>query len=123
MAVLVLGLVLFLGPHSLKMALPKGRQALIEGRGKGLVKGIVALCSILGLVLIAWGFASAEPVTLYVPPQWGPMLAAIFMLPALILAVASAAPPGYIKRTVVNPLLLGTILWSVGHLLSVGDLA
>jgi uncharacterized membrane protein len=123
MAVLILGLVLFLAPHSLKMALPQGRKALIERRGEGAVKGIVALSSILGLVLIVWGFASAEPVILYAPPPWGPTLNAILMLPALILTVASGAPPGYIKRAVVNPLLLGTILWSVGHLLSVGDLA
>jgi len=123
MAALILGLVLFLGPHSLKMALPQWRRALIERRGEGPVKGIVALGSILGLVLIVWGFASAEPVILYAPPQWGPTLAAILMLPALILAIASGAPPGYIKRTVVNPLLLGTILWAVGHLLSIGDLA
>jgi len=123
MAVLILGLVLFLGPHSLKMAVPQGRRALIERGGEGPVKGIVALSSIVGLVLIVWGFASAEPVFLYAPPQWGPTLAAILMLPALILAVASGAPPGYIKRAVVNPLLLGTILWAVGHLLSIGDLA
>lgn len=123
MAVLILGLVLFLGPHSLKMAVPQGRKALIEGRGEGLVKAIVALSSILGLVLIAWGFASAETVFLFAPPQWGPTLAGILMLPALILAVASGAPPGYIKRAVVNPLLLATILWAIGHLLSVGDLA
>jgi uncharacterized membrane protein len=123
MAVLILGLVLFLGPHSLKMAVPQGRRALIERRGAGAVKGIVALSSIVGLVLLVWGFASTEPVILYAPPQWGPRLAAILVLPALILAVASVAPPGYIKRAVVNPLLVGTILWAVGHLLSIGDLA
>jgi uncharacterized membrane protein len=123
MAVLILGLVLFLGPHSLKMAVPQGRRALIERRGAGAVKGIVALSSIVGLVLLVWGFASTEPVILYAPPQWGRRLAAILVLPALILAVASVAPPGYIKRAVVNPLLLGTILWAVGHLLSIGDLA
>src|ERR1700730_3956461 len=106
MAVLILGLVLFLAPHSLKMALPQGRMALIARHGTGAVKGIVALSSIVGLVLIVWGFASAAPVILYAPPSWGPTLNAILMLPALILTVASGAPPGYIKRTVVNPLLL-----------------
>ena len=45
------------------------------------------------------------------------------MIPALVLAIASGAPPGYIKRAVVNPLLLATILWAVGHLLALGDLA
>ena len=123
MAVLILGLVLFLGPHSLRMAVPQGRRLLIESVGEGPVKGIVALGSIVGLVLMVWGFASAEPVILYDPPPWGRTLAAILMLPALILAVASVAPAGYIKRAVVNPLLLGTMLWAVGHLLSIGDLA
>jgi uncharacterized membrane protein len=45
------------------------------------------------------------------------------MVPALILAIASVAPAGHIKNTVVNPLLLATILWAAGHLLSNGDLA
>ena len=48
---------------------------------------------------------------------------AILMLPALVLAIASGAPPGYIKRAVLNPLLLATILWAVAHLFALGDLA
>jgi uncharacterized membrane protein len=121
--VLVLGLILFFGGHSLKMALPRWRRDLIEGHGERPFKGIVAVSSILGLVLIIWGFASADLVILYSPPAWGAMVTAILMAPALILAVASGGPPGYIKRAVVNPLLLATILWAAGHLLSNGDLA
>ena len=45
------------------------------------------------------------------------------MVPALVLAIASGAPPGYIKRAVANPLLIATILWATGHLLALGDLA
>ena len=123
MAVLIIGLILFLGAHSLRMALPRWRSGFIGGRGEGPFKGMVALSSILGLVLIVWGFASSELVALYSPPAWGATVAAVLMAPALILAIASVAPPGYIKRAVVNPLLLATILWAGGHLLSNGDLA
>jgi uncharacterized membrane protein len=122
-AALILGLILFLGAHSLRMALPRWRSGFIAGRGEGPFKGIVALSSILGLVLIIWGFASSDAVPLYAPPAWGAMVAAVLMAPALILAIASGAPPGHIKRAVVNPLLLATILWAGGHLLSNGDLA
>src|ERR1041384_1461025 len=123
MAILILGLVLFLGPHSMKMAAPGLRRAILDPRGEGAVKGIVAITSLAGIVLIVWGFAAADTVVLYSPPDWGHTLSAIIMAPALILAIASVAPPGYIKRAVVHPLLIATILWAVGHLLLVGDLA
>lgn len=123
MAVLVLGLILFLGAHSLKMALPRWRKGIIERRGEGPFKGIVAVSSILGLVLIIWGFASAEVAILYGPPSWGPTVTAILMAPALILAIASVTPSGYISRAAANPLLLATILWAAGHLLANGDVA
>jgi uncharacterized membrane protein len=123
MAILIVGLILFLGPHSLKMAAPRWRRAVVNQRGEGPVKGLVALSSLIGIVLIVWGFASAGFVSVYAPPPWGPTLCAILMIPALVLAIASGAPPGYIKRAVVNPLLVATMLWAVGHLLALGDLA
>ncbi len=62
-------------------------------------------------------------VILYAPPAWGATVTAVVMAPAPVLAIASVGPPGYIKRAVANPLLLATILWAAGHLLSNGDLA
>src|SRR3954447_25681962 len=118
MALLIVGLILFLGLHSLKMAAPGWRQAVIGRRGEGPIRGAVALSSLLGIVLIVWGYASADSIFLYAPPQWGSTVCAIFMIPALILAIASGSPPGYIKRAVVHPLLIGTILWATGHLLA-----
>jgi uncharacterized membrane protein len=123
MAALVFGLILFLGAHSLKMAAPRWRKGMVDRRGEGPFKGIVALSPMLGIVLIIWGFASSGAVTVYAPPRWGSTVAAILMVPALILAIASVAPAGHIKNAVVNPLLLATILWAAGHLLSNGDLA
>ena len=123
MAILIVGLLLFLGPHSLKRAAPRWRQGILEARGEGPYKGIVALGSIIGIVLIVWGYASADVAFVYTPPSWGHTLCAILMVPALVLAIASGAPPGYIKRAVAHPLLIGTILWATGHLLALGDLA
>ena len=123
MALLIVGLILFFGPHSLKMATPRWRQRVVDQRGEGAVKGLVALSSLIEIVLIVWGYASAKSVFVYLPPRWGATFCAILMIPALVLAIASGAPPGYIKRAVVNPLLIATILWAVGHLLALGDLA
>src|SRR5262245_54091447 len=123
MAILIIGLILFLGPHSLRMAAPRVRQGIVDRRGEGAVKGIVAIPSLAGIVLIVWGFATAETESLYAPPPWGSTINAILMVPALVLAIASGAPPGHIRHTVVHPLLIATILWAVGHLLSVGDSA
>src|SRR5689334_2884956 len=101
MTLLILGLILFLGPHSLKMAAPRWRKAVIERRGEGAVKGVVAVSSLAGVVLIVWGYASADTVPVYAPPLWGASVCAILMVPALVLAIASGAPPGHIKRVVV----------------------
>jgi uncharacterized membrane protein len=105
------------------MAAGEWRRRVVETRGEGPYKGFVALSSILGVVLIVWGYASAAPVIVYTPPAWGHTLCVIVMAPALVLAIASGAPPGYIKRAVPNPLLVATMLWGAGHLVAVGDLA
>ena len=97
MAILILGLILFLGPHSLKMAAREWRRGVVERRGEGPLKGLVALSSIGGIVLIVWGFASADSVILYTPPPWGHTLCAILMAPALILAIASGESTGSVR--------------------------
>lgn len=125
MAVLVLGLVVFLGVHSLRAVSPEWRAAMIGRLGEGPYKGLYSFAALAGFVLIIWGFslASTDGDILYVPVFGLRHATEGLMLPALILAVASVLPPGYIRRFVRHPLLIATILWSSAHLLVNGEVA
>jgi uncharacterized membrane protein len=122
---LILGLVIVLGTHFFKVVAPAGREALIGRMGEGAYKGVYSLLSLLGLVLIVWGFDRAwqDPVFLYTPPAWGRHVAMAFMIPALILVFASIFPARGIGRYVPHRLLTATVLWASAHLLANGDLA
>ena len=125
MALLVLGLVVFLGVHLLRAAAPAWRNALIGRLGEGPYKGLYSLTAIVGFVLFVWGFslAAGDGGNLYFPAAGLRHVTEALMLPALVLAVASVLPPGHIRRFVRHPLLIGTVLWSFAHLLVNGEVA
>lgn len=124
MAVLIAGLIVMLGLHSIKIVAPRWRASVVARYGEGPYKGAYSLVAISGLVLIVWGFARtwSDPVFLYTPPGWGRHLAMALMAPALVFVFASVFPPGGIKRYVGHPLLIATIVWAVAHILANGDL-
>jgi uncharacterized membrane protein len=123
MALLILGLVLFLGTHAFTMA-REPRAALIARVGEGPYKGLYAALSIAGFVLIAVGFGryrAAGYIPVWDPPVWTRHLALLLVWPAFIMVVA-AYVPGRIKQTLKHPMLAGVKLWAVAHLLANGDL-
>jgi uncharacterized membrane protein len=125
MLVLVLGLILFFVPHSLKMAIPGPRAAFIETRGEGPWKGVVAVPSLIGIGLMIWGwmlYRDSAP-EIFTPPGWGVHAAALSNLIAFILLMMSSGPVGRIKAFVRHPMSLGVAAWGLGHLVSNGDLA
>lgn len=124
MLVLILGLVLFLGVHSTRIFVPEMREHYITARGANSWKMLYTVVSLVGLVLIVWGFVMARqaPVVLYTPVAGINHLALLLMLPVFPLFAASHSP-GYIKATVKHPMLVATILWGVAHLLVNGTLA
>ena len=123
MAVLIIGLALFLGVHSIALAAPDFRSRAIARMGEGPWKGLYAAVSAVGFVLILYGFhlAGQSPVVLYTPPGWMRHVTALLMLPVFPLLIA-AYLPGRIKRLSRNPMLLAVILWAVSHLLANGTL-
>lgn len=125
MAVLIVGLVIFLGAHSFHALMPGNRKVAIGRLGEQGYKGVFSIVSLIGLALIIWGFgrAAANPVTLYAPPFWLRHLTEALMLLALVLAIASAVPAGYIARFFRHPLLIATILWATAHLIVNGEIA
>lgn len=125
MALLVLGLVLFLGVHSVRIVADDWRSAQIARRGEKAWKGLYTLLSIVGFVLIVWGYGQArtEPVFLWQPPLWTKHLASLFVLLAFVLLAAAYVPRNAIKARLHHPMVASVKLWAFGHLLANGTLA
>lgn len=124
MLLLILGLVLFLGIHSVSIVSASGRHRLVQQMGEGPWKGLYSLVSLAGLVLIVVGYGAAReaPVVLYTLPNGFRHLAAVLMLPVFVLLLA-AYLPGRIQRAAKHPMLLAVKLWALAHLLANGTLA
>ena len=125
MSVLIAGLVLFLGLHSLRIVADGWRNAQVARLGEKRWKGLFSLASLVGFVLIVYGYGLARqsPIVLYAPPVWSRHVAALLMLPAFILIVAGNMRGTKMKAAVGHPMVLGTKVWAFGHLLANGMLA
>ena len=121
--ILIAGLVLFLGAHVFVTCRAQ-RAALIARLGEGPYKGLFSLVSLIGLVLIAWGFGLYRQtgwIDIWFPPAWMRHVTVALVWPSIVLVVA-AYLPGRIKAAAKHPMLAGVKLWAFAHLLSNGDL-
>ena len=125
MTLLILGLVLFLGPHSVRIFADSWRTTRVATMGLMPWKAVYSVVSIIGFVLIAWGYGEARgaPVVLYTPPVWTRHIAALLTIPAFILLVAAYVPGTRIKRAVGHPMVAGVKIWAFAHLIANGTLA
>jgi uncharacterized membrane protein len=124
MALLILGLVLFLGAHSVQIVARDGRDRLVARFGAGPYKVAYSLVALLGLVLIVYGYAAAReaPVVLWDPPLAMRHVAGTLMLLAFPILFA-AYLPGRIKAVLKHPMLVAVKVWALAHLLANGTLA
>ena len=121
--VMILGLVLLLGAHTLTTQ-RELRAGLIASWGEGGYKVGYALVSIAGLALIVWGFAHYRAtgwIDVWDPPKALKHITVALMLPAVVLVVASYIR-GRIYAAVKHPMLSGVKLWAAAHLIANGDL-
>lgn len=125
MTILILGLVIFLGIHSIRIFADHWRTVQIARFGEGPWKIGYTLASITGLVLIIWGFGLArqEPIFVWTPPIAMRHIAALLTAISFILIAAAYAPPNSIKSRVHHPMVLGVKVWALAHLLANGTLA
>jgi uncharacterized membrane protein len=119
--VLIVGLVILLGTHSLSIVAPGWADRTSEKIGQNAWRSIYSIASLTGLVLTIYGYgiARAELVIWYVPPLWLRYVAVVLMLFVFPLLLA-AFFPGRIKAAVKHPMLVGTKTWATAHLLANG---
>jgi len=125
MSLLILGLIVFLGAHSVRIFAGNWRDAQIISLGEMRWKAVYSLVSAVGLGMIIWGYgvARAESSMLWTLPAWTRHLAAALTLPAFILLVAAYLPGSHIKAAVGHPMVAGVKLWALAHLLANGKSA
>ncbi len=125
MTLLIAGLIIFLGAHSLRIVAEGLRENLVASLGELKWKGLVALISVIGFALIVIGYGNARltPVELWQPPLWGKHVAILLNLPAFILLVAAYVPRNSFKAKIGHPMVASVKIWAVAHLLANGTLA
>ncbi len=124
MIFLVIGLILFLGIHTVSIAAPGWRDATMARIGEGPWKAGYSLVAGLGLALVVlgYGLARQQPTLLYQPPAGLRHLALLLMVPVFPLLLA-AYLPGRLQRAAKHPMLVAVKLWALAHLLANGSLA
>lgn len=117
---LILGLVLFLGVHSVRIVAEDWRTRTRERLGENAYKGLYSLVSLVGFVLIVWGFGQArqQPVLVWTPPTGLRHLASLLTLLAFVLLAAAYVPGNAIKARLHHPMVLGVKTWALAHLLA-----
>ena len=119
---LVIGLAGFLGLHSVRIVAPGWRERRIATMGEKPWKGLYSLLSLVFFVLLVWGFGQArqQPVLVWQPPVGLRHAGSALLAMAFVLLVAAYVPRNGIRARVQHPMLLGTITWSIAHLLMSG---
>lgn len=125
MTLLITGLLLFLGTHSIRMFAPDWRQKMIDSMGMLPWRGLYSLIALAGFVLLVMGYGEARtnPQWLWVAPLWTKHLAALLTIPAFILVVAAYVPGTLIKARLGHPMVMAVKFWATAHLISNGTLA
>ena len=122
---LALGLALFLGIHMTRAVAPRWRQAQIARLGDKGWKGLYTVVSLIGFVLIVWGFSLArqQPVVLWPAIRGMNHAAAALMLIAMILLAAAYVPRNHLKAKLQHPMTLSVKTWAFAHLIANNTLA
>lgn len=125
MLLLIVGLILFLGLHSLRIFAEPVRTRLFDKFGEGGFKGIYSVVSIVGFALIWYGYGQARlaPSMVWNPPMATRHIATLLTLVSFIVLFAAYVPRNRIKRAIGHPMIIAVMIWAVAHLLANGMFA
>ena len=125
MTLLIVGLVLFLGVHSVRIVAEGWRQRTIARLGEGAWKGLYSVASLVGFIALVWGYGQArlDPTVLWATPVWTRHLASLLVLAAFVLLAAAYVPGNHIKARLHHPMVLAVKVWALAHLLANNTLA
>lgn len=125
MTVLLIGLLLFLGVHSVRIVADDWRGRQIARLGAGAWKAMVSIVSALGLALIVWGYGQARalPTDVFGPPDWTRPIASLLAAVSFVLIAAAYVPGNRIKAKLGHPMVAGVKVWAFAHLIANGRLA
>ena len=125
MTMLISGLVLFLGIHSVSIFAQTWRSQQVKTLGVRTWKVLYSLISLIGLVLMTLGYLQERPIpiTVWSPPAWAWLVTVYFSLLSLILVAAAYIPNNAIKLKLKDPMIIGVIVWALCHLTTIGSLA
>ena len=125
MTQLILGLILFLGAHSVRILADGWRDQTIAAYGEKAFKGVYTLVAILGfyLLVVGYGEARLQTVALWNPPIFTKHISMLLMLLSSILLMATYIPRNHFKMRLGHPMVLSVKVWALSHLLANGNLA
>ncbi|MFK7965092.1 MAG: NnrU family protein [Burkholderiaceae bacterium] len=125
MLLLIAGLVIFLGLHSLRIFAEPMRTQLLARFGDGGFKAFYSVVSIVGFALIWYGYGQARmaPSMVWNPPMATRHIATLLTLVSFIILFAAYVPRNRIKRAIGHPMVIAVKVWAFAHLLANGMLA
>jgi uncharacterized membrane protein len=125
MLLLIAGLLIFLGVHSLGVVAPEWRGRQVARMGEGPWKLAYSAVSLVGLFVVIWGYgvARGNPVVLWSAPAFARHLTALLTVIAFVLVAAAYVPGTRIRAALGHPMTVGIALWALGHLLANGRLS
>ncbi|MCL5425557.1 MAG: NnrU family protein [Gammaproteobacteria bacterium] len=124
MTIMIIGLLIFLGSHSVRIFAENWRQQQIAKLGQNNWKLAYSAVSIAGLAIAIYGFGQMrlDPIYVWLPPMGMRHAVALLMLPAFIMLVAAYVPGNAIKAKLGHPMMLSVKIWALAHLLANGRL-
>lgn len=121
MTILILGLLIFLGAHSVRIVADDWRTSRVARIGLGPWKGVYTLVSVAGFALIVWGYGMTRgQAELWLAPPWLQQASSLLMLASFVLFVAVYVPRNRLKAAIGHPMMAGTKVWALAHLLTNG---
>jgi uncharacterized membrane protein len=125
MTILILGLLVFLGSHSVRIFANGWRTAQVARLGERPWKLAYTVVSLVGFALLVWGFGVARQGSQVVwnPPLPMRHIAALLTMLAFVFLAATYVPRNGIKARFHHPMTLAITLWAFAHLLANGKLA